>query len=186
MSLVLAGPSNPRAGPFPLGKQTQRRTDGRRSRSCLWSLSFFFSCRVLCFSYDFSNSLSNWEQVQWGRIPSCPCKAPVFVLCQFQFPVSFSDNFPVSAVKQNHSAAARLLNCTLAPSRIGTKENNSSLTPTAASAESSNVWGKGATPLYLANRMNSLRDLSVLEKSKPTSEEELKPLPGSFVCCVLV
>lgn len=98
--------------------------------------------------------------------------------------MSFSDNFSASAVKQNHFAAAWLLNCTLALTCIGTKENNSSLTPTAASAESPKLWGKGATSLYLANRMNSLRDLSVLEKSKPTPNG-LKPLPGSYVCCAL-
>lgn len=142
----------------------------------------FFIQYFICFP----NSLSNWEQAQWGRTPSCPCMPPVFVLCQFQCPASFSDNFPVSAGKQNSSAAAWLLNCVLAPSRIGTKENNPSSTPAAASAESPKVWGKEATLFYLTNTVTSLRDFSVLEKSKPMSEEGLKPLPDSSACCVLV
>lgn len=115
LSPRLAVPSYPRAGPFALGTPTQGRTDGRRSRSWLWSLTFFL---VVAEFYVLHMIFSTHYQTGsrcavWGRTPSCPCMPPIFVLCQFQVPASFSDNFPVSAVKQNSSAAAWLLNCTL-------------------------------------------------------------------------
>lgn len=94
LSPLLAGPSNPRASPFPLGKQTQGRADGRRSRSWLWSLTFF-----LAGSYVFHIIFHRFSQLTIklgagtvGQDTFLPLYAPslransVFCKFQWQFP----------------------------------------------------------------------------------------------------
>lgn len=88
---------------------------------------YLFSLVVAEFSV-LHGTFPTHQQIRSGHHaaghPSCLCMPPVFMLHHLRFSVSFSNGFPISTGRQNHFPAAYLLNCTLAPSCIGTQEKN--------------------------------------------------------------
>lgn len=154
------------AGPFPLGKQTQGRADGRRARSLLWSSAFFLAGFSYPISYVFPT------HYQTGRRQSRAGHLPAHVhhqsLCCAHFSV-LRVSVTISLFQLGNKIVLQLLNCTLAPSGIGIKENNSSSTPTAAAAESPKVWGERGNT-FLSGKYSDFSEGFVRPgKSKPTS-----------------